>query len=177
METLIGFRRNLEGINSTDFGVKSKAERQSVNTVIQGTGASLTNTALYLITEYLRVNKLRSKLAITVHDSVLIDCPPEELPKVPEDILTIMTNLPFKWLFTNYKGKTIRYPIDAEMEIGVTYNDMVEYVPEEVKDFPSLDSYIKYNLALTKVADYEESGKITKEEFKVLTKKIEENHP
>ena len=177
VETAIGFRRSLEGINSTEFGTKSQAERQSVNTIIQGTGASLTNTALFLICDYLRVHHLKSKLALTVHDSVLIDCSPDELPEVPQAVLTIMTNLPFKWLFMQHEGKLIRYPIDAEMEIGNNYNDMVDYDPEDATKFPSLDSYIKYYNTLNQLSDLYESKELAEDKYKVAKEKLENLHP
>lgn len=177
VETIIGFRRNLEGINSTDFGVQSKAERQSVNTIIQGSGACLTNTALFLINQYLRNNHKRSRLAVTVHDSVLLDCPDEECPEVPQTVKYIMTHLPFKWLYSDFHGKTIRYPIDAEMDIGNNYNDMVEYNPDEVAAFGTIDNFIKYYQILGQLSDRFESKALTEEEYQAAVKKVEALHP
>lgn len=177
VETAIGFRRSLEGINSSDKGTQSRADRQSVNTIIQGTGASLTNTALFLICDYLRANNLKSKLALTVHDSVLLDCPPEELPVVPQAVLTIMTNLPFKWLYIDYKGKLIRYPIDAEMEIGNNYNDMVDYDPEDAKSFSNLDEYINYYNTLGRLSDLYESKELEEDRYLEAKEKIEKLRP
>ena len=127
VNTIIGFRRDLQDIWSTDKSKQSSAQRESVNTIVQGTGASLTNYAVYLITKLIHDKHLKTRVFVTVHDSIGLDCPPEEVPAVPEACLYIMTHLPFKWLFTTYKGKRIRYPIDADMDIGNNYNDMVSF--------------------------------------------------
>jgi len=171
--TMNGFRRSLTGIISTDFSVKSKAERQSVNTVIQGSGAILTNTSLILIQEAFRKLKMKSVIAATVHDSVLIDAPDNELKLAIKVALGIMTNLNYPWLFTTYEGKRIRYPIEAEAEIGATYNDMVEY-DEKLVDQLGIQGYIDYAMKLERLKDNYESGIITEDQYEFVKGKIED---
>lgn len=165
VNTIIGFRRDLQDIWSTDKAKQSSAERESVNTIIQGSGASLTNYAVYLITKLIHDKNLRSRVFVTVHDSIGIDCPPEEIPVVPEACLYIMTHLPFKWLFTTYKGKLIRYPIDADMDIGNNYNDMVSFDREDYSTFKDGNKYIKYYRILGYLSDLRDSGKLTDQEY------------
>lgn len=166
--TLIGFRRDLQDIWSTDKKTVASAERKSVNTIIQGSGASLTNYAIYLITKMIHDKNLKSRIFVTVHDSIGLDCPPEEVPIVPEACMYIMTHLPFKWLYTTYQGKEIRYPIDADIEIGNNYNDMVEFDAKDYATFKDKDNYIKYYRILNYLSDLFESKKIDQEKYDKL---------
>lgn len=170
VNTIIGFRRDLQDIWSTDKSKQASAERESVNTIIQGSGASLTNYAVYLITKLIHDKHLKTRVFVTVHDSIGLDCPPEEIPVVPEACLYIMTHLPFDWLYTDYKGKKIRYPIDADMDIGNNYNDMVSYDREDFLSFNNAENYIKYYRKLDYISDLKESGKLNEESYnKLLT--------
>ena len=76
-----------------------------------------------------------------------------------------------------HEGKLIRYPIDAEMEIGNNYNDMVDYDPEDAAKFPSLDSYIKYYNTLNQLSDLYESKELAEDKYKVAKEKLENLHP
>lgn len=170
--TLNGFRRSLTGIISTDFSVKSKAERQSVNTVIQGSGAILTNTSIILIQKAFKKLKMRSVIAATVHDSVLIDAPADEVHTAVKVALGIMTHLPYPWLMTEYKGKTIRYPIEAAADIGDNYNDMVGYDEADSKSM-GVQNYIDYQLKLEHLKDNLESKVITEDQYNLIKDKLE----
>jgi DNA polymerase I-like protein with 3'-5' exonuclease and polymerase domains len=170
--TLNGFRRNLGGAFSTDYGKRSKAQRQSVNTIIQGSGAILTNTAVIILNELLAKSKFKSVIIATVHDSILIDCPEEEIDKVSTLALYVMEHLDYPWLFTNYKGKRIRYPIEAEVDIGKTYNDMVGLDKDKLKHFDSYNSYIDYFEKIKMLQDMEESKDISKEQYEKIIDKL-----
>jgi DNA polymerase I-like protein with 3'-5' exonuclease and polymerase domains len=160
VECLQGFRRSLRGVYSQDNSKKNEALRQSVNTKIQGSGAFLTNSSVIHILEFIKKHKLRSKVILTVHDSIVLDCPPEEIHIMARAAKYIMENLPIDWLFIDWKGERIRYPIAADIEIGVTYNDMVDYDVEEINSFNSIAGYCKYHLDLKKIKNYRESAVI-----------------
>lgn len=175
VETLHGFRRNLRDVYSQDRSKQNEALRQSVNTKIQGSGAFLTNSSVIYIHKWLEQNNLRSKIILTVHDSIVIDCPPEEVHIVAQAARYIMENLPIDWLFVDWKGEKMRYPIAADVEIGVTYNDMVDYDKEELDSFSTIANYCKYHLDLRRIEDYKNSDMITEDKFEELTQSIEGN--
>ena len=177
VNTVIGFRRDLNDVISTERSRVSEAERQSVNTIIQGTGASLTNMANYLIVKMIHDCHLKSRIFVTVHDSIGLDCPPDEIPAVPEAALYLMTHIPFDWLFIDYKGKHIRYPIDADLEVGDNYNDMVEYNSKDYKSFANAENYITYYRHLNYLSDLKESGKLEENKYNDLVKYVESLKP
>ena len=172
VECMQGFRRSLRDVYSQDKSKRNAALRQSVNTKIQGSGAFLTNTSVIHIIKFIEEHNLRSKVILTVHDSIVIDCPPEEIHIMAEAAKHIMENLPIDWLFIDWKGEKLRYPIAADVEIGVNYNDMVGYDKEELDSFSSVAGYCKYHLDLKNVKNYKNSKVITEEKFEELTEVI-----
>lgn len=172
VETLHGFRRNLRDVYSQDKSKQNGALRQSVNTKIQGSGAFLTNSSVILIQKFIEERNLRSKMVLTVHDSIVIDSPPEEIHIIAAAGKYIMENLPIDWLFIDWKGERIRYPIEADVEVGINYNDMVDYDKDDLNSFNKVENYCKYHLSLKRVKDYKETGLIDEDKFEELTAAI-----
>ncbi|QEG04202.1 DNA polymerase 2 [Bacillus phage BC-T25] len=177
VECLHGFKRNLRDVYSKDKSKRNGALRQSVNTRIQGSGAFLTNTSVIYINKFIENNGFRTKVVLTVHDSIVLDCPPEEVHIMAKAARHIMENLPIDWLFIDWKGERIRYPIEADVEIGVTYNDMVEYDMDELNTFQTIKNYCKYHSDLSKIKDYMESKVITEEKYEQLKATIQASKP
>jgi DNA polymerase-1 len=88
--TLLGRKRALPDIRSSNHAVRSNAERMAMNSPIQGTAADLMKIAMIQIDEELRKRKLRSKLTIQVHDEVVLDCPKDETSSVQQMITEVM---------------------------------------------------------------------------------------
>lgn len=173
VETMQGFRRNLRDVFSQDKAKRNEALRQSVNTKIQGSGAFLTNMSLIYINKFIEQNNLRSQIILTVHDSIVIDCPLEEIHTMAKAGLYIMENLPIDWLFIDWKGEKLRYPIKADCEIGINYNDMVKYDEEDFKTFNKAENYYKYYLDLANIKNHYDSGLISEDKYKELTAILE----
>jgi DNA polymerase I-like protein with 3'-5' exonuclease and polymerase domains len=172
VECLQGYRRMLRDVYSQDKSKQNGALRQSVNTIIQGSGAFLTNSSVIHINNYIKKHNMRSKLVLTVHDSIVLDCPAEEVHTMAYVARYIMENLPIDWLFIDWKGERIRYPIKADVEIGVTYNDMVDYDVEEINSFQYIRNYCKYHLDLKNIKNYKESKVITPERAEELVEAV-----
>jgi DNA polymerase I-like protein with 3'-5' exonuclease and polymerase domains len=177
VECLQGFRRNLRDIFSQDNSKKNGALRQSVNTRIQGTGAYLTNESVIYINQFIRKHNLRSKIIMTVHDSIVIDAPKEEIHIIARAAKYIMENLPVDWLFIDWKGDKLRYPIAADVEIGVNYNDMVDYDVDDINSFQTIENYCNFMLGKKKLKDYMETKLITKERHDEMLEQYMANKP
>lgn len=175
IETLHGFRRNLRDVYSQDRSKQNEALRQAVNTRIQGTGAFLTNTSVIFIQKWLEKNNMKSVMVLTVHDSVVVDAHPEEITVVAKAVKYIMENLPIKWLNIEWEGKQMRYPLEADIDIGVTYNDVIAYEEEDFNTFESVKGYCRYYLDIQKIRDYRDADLIDEDKYEELTSKIEKN--
>ncbi|MFA4989634.1 MAG: DNA polymerase I, partial [Candidatus Omnitrophota bacterium] len=77
--TILGRRRYLPEINSKNQGVRQFAERQAVNTPIQGSAADLIKLAMISIDKEIKKKELKSRMVLQIHDELLFDLPEDEL--------------------------------------------------------------------------------------------------
>ena len=93
--TLLGRRRYLPELNSTDQRVRSQAENVAVNTPMQGTAADLIKLAMLGIDRRLGEEGYRSRMLVQIHDELLLEAPPEEQARlealVREEMVGAMT--------------------------------------------------------------------------------------
>jgi DNA polymerase-1 len=100
-ETLFGRRRYLPAIRSTNFQVRSAAEREAINMPIQGTAADIIKVAMIRVDEEMQARQLRSRMILQVHDELIFECPADEIEPVRELAARIMPaslemNVPLK---------------------------------------------------------------------------------
>ncbi len=89
-ETLFGRRRWLPAIRSTNFQVRSAAEREAINMPIQGTAADIIKVAMIKVDAELRDRQLRSRMILQVHDELIFECPADEVEAIRELATRIM---------------------------------------------------------------------------------------
>ncbi len=89
-ETLLGRRRYLPAIHSTNFQVRSAAEREAINMPIQGTAADIIKIAMIRVDAELRDRHLRSRMILQVHDELIFECPADEVEPIQELALRLM---------------------------------------------------------------------------------------
>lgn len=90
--TIMNRRRYIPEIKSNNYNLREFGKRAAMNAVIQGSAADILKKAMIDIYNDLNKNKLKSKLIITVHDEVIIDCKKDELEKVKDIVLKCMNN-------------------------------------------------------------------------------------
>ena len=76
-ETLFGRRRYIPELTSSNFNVRSGAERIALNTPIQGTAADIIKLAMIRVEDALNRNYPQAKLLLQVHDELIVECPEE----------------------------------------------------------------------------------------------------
>ena len=72
-ETLLGRRRYLPELDSSNFRVRQAAERQAMNAGIQGLAADIFKVALVRLDEALERRGLSSRIVLQVHDEILVE--------------------------------------------------------------------------------------------------------
>ncbi len=82
VETVTGRRRHLPDINSGNGATRAAAERNAINTPIQGSAADMIKIAMARVHAALRAQDARARLLLQVHDELLFDVPEEELEAV-----------------------------------------------------------------------------------------------
>ncbi len=90
--TLKGRRRYLRDINSRNGIIRSAAERNAVNSPIQGTAADLIKLAMVNIHKIFMERKFKSKMILQVHDELVFDAHKEELDIIIPIIKEEMSN-------------------------------------------------------------------------------------
>ena len=83
-ETLFGRRRPVPNLNSRNHTARSFAQRIAVNSPIQGSAADLIKAAMLATSAALTTARLRSKIVLQIHDSLLVEAPSEEVSTVSE---------------------------------------------------------------------------------------------
>ena len=92
VETLMGRKRWLRDINSANFTVRGFAERNAINSPIQGTAADMIKLAMIKIDEELKAGNFKSKMLLQVHDELVFDVLKEELESIQPVIINSMKN-------------------------------------------------------------------------------------
>ena len=109
VETLMGRKRWLKDINSANFTVRGFAERNAINSPIQGSAADMIKLAMIKIhREFIRHN-FRSKMLLQVHDELVFDANRNEVEAIKPIILDCMKTA---MILPN------NVPVDAEIGAG-----------------------------------------------------------
>jgi DNA polymerase-1 len=90
VETLMGRKRWLRDINSSNFTVRGFAERNAINSPIQGSAADMIKLAMIKIHHAMKEKTWESKMILQVHDELIFDATEKELPALKELILSCM---------------------------------------------------------------------------------------
>lgn len=92
VETVMGRRRYLRDINSSNFTVRGFAERNAINAPIQGSAADMIKIAMINIHKDFKAQNLKSRMLLQVHDELIFDVWNEEIDVVKPIIENRMKN-------------------------------------------------------------------------------------
>ena len=107
VETVLGRRRFLPDINSSNAISRSFAERNAVNAPIQGSAADVIKVAMVKIQSALKNANLKTRMVLQVHDELLFDTPKEEIEQVFALVKHEMEN-----------AVKLEVPLDVEIQAG-----------------------------------------------------------
>ena len=111
VETLMGRKRWLRDINSSNFTVRGFAERNAINSPIQGSAADMIKLAMIRVHKEMKKKHWDSKMILQVHDELVFDATEAELPALKELILNCMKS-----------AVVLPNGVPVEAEIGVGKN-------------------------------------------------------
>ena len=109
-ETMYGRRRYIPELKSSNFNVRSGAERMTLNTPIQGTAADLIKLAMIRVDKALAENFPEAKLLLQVHDELIVECPEGIAEPVAELVSREMESV-----------AALSVPLTAEAKIGKSW--------------------------------------------------------
>ena len=82
--TLYGRKRYIPELTSSNFNIRSGAERIALNTPIQGTAADFIKLAMIRVHRALQAQYPQAKLILQVHDELIVECPEDLAQPVSE---------------------------------------------------------------------------------------------
>jgi DNA polymerase-1 len=119
-----GRRRRLLEINSQNDQRRSEAERQAYNSPIQGGASDLVLHNMVRIFKKLWKDGYKTRLVLTVYDSLIFNIPDNELEKVVKLVHYEMSHPPFE---------AITVPFTAEGKLGTHWGSLTEIDPDKAE--------------------------------------------
>ncbi len=111
VETIMGRRRYLRDINSSNHTVRGYAERNAINSPIQGSAADMLKIAMINIQNDFKIKNLKSKMLLQVHDELVFDVLKQELETVKVIIENRMKNA----------IHSLRVPMEVGIGVGINW--------------------------------------------------------
>jgi DNA polymerase-1 len=108
--TLFGRKRYLRDITSRNHTLRSFAERNAINSPIQGTAADIIKLAMIKVQEKIMAEKLQTKMVLQVHDELLFDVPRNEIEQIQPIVRDGMQN-----------AAQLIVPLEVEIGIGTNW--------------------------------------------------------
>ena len=113
VETILGRRRRLPDINSSNIQLQEFSRRQAINAPVQGSCADLIKIAMVRISKDLKDHKLKTKLTIQIHDELIFDVAPNELEEASKLIQRDME-----------QAFGLSVPVKVNLEAGKNWGQM-----------------------------------------------------
>ena len=93
VETVLGRRLWLPDIKAAGGPRRAGAERAAINAPMQGTAADLVKLAMIAVRDWMRNERLATKLVLQVHDELVLEVPQAELTRVKRELPLRMTGV------------------------------------------------------------------------------------
>lgn len=110
--TILNRRRYLPDLKSSNFNLRSFAERTAMNTPIQGSAADIIKKAMIDMAIALKEQNLQTKMLLQVHDELIFEAPKEEIPILEKLVPEVMG-----------KAFELNVPLRADFAFGPTWYD------------------------------------------------------
>ena len=107
IKTLLGRRRVINELRSSNYNVRQFGERAAMNMPLQGSSADIIKIAMINVYNKLKDGGFKAKLLLQVHDELVIDCPKDEVPAVSNILKTAME-----------EAVKLRVPLTVEVGVG-----------------------------------------------------------
>jgi DNA polymerase I len=113
VRTLLGRLRRLPDLRAKSFPVRMEAERQAMNTPVQGSAADLIKRAMIDLHRELAERKLRSRLILQIHDELLLEVPEAEAEEARALVKDVMEG-----------ALTLDVPLVADARLGKSWAEV-----------------------------------------------------
>jgi DNA polymerase-1 len=112
VETVFGRRLWLPEIKSSNAARRAGAERAAINAPMQGTAADLIKLAMINVADWIKTEKLQSRLIMQVHDELVLEVPDHEVAMMREQLPIRMA-----------QAAELTVPLLAEVGVGMNWGE------------------------------------------------------
>ncbi len=113
VETVMGRRRYIPDLDSSNRQVREAAERMAINMPVQGTAADIIKVAMVNLQREIDRRGLKSRLILQVHDDLLLESPLEEAEQARTLLREIMSG-----------AMQLSVPLKVDVKVGRNWGDM-----------------------------------------------------
>jgi DNA polymerase-1 len=113
VSTILGRRRYIPEITSSDQRLRGFAERTAINAPVQGSAADVIKVAMIAIHEELKTKEMESRMILQVHDELVFNVPKKELKAVAKIVKDRMENV-----------IKLKVPVEAHIEAGKNWLEL-----------------------------------------------------
>ncbi len=113
VETILGRRRYIPEINSSNRQVKEAAERMAINMPVQGTSADIIKLAMIDLYHQMEELNLESKMLLQIHDELIFEVPEGEMEIMQKLVPEVMS-----------RALTLSVPLKVDIKIGRNWGEM-----------------------------------------------------
>jgi DNA polymerase-1 len=112
VRTAFGRLRPIPEINSADVQARNRAEREAMNTPLQGTAADLMKLAMVKAQARLKREQMQTRMILTVHDELVFEAPEAELDKAQQIVREEMEG-----------AYPMRVPLKVDLGVGLNWKE------------------------------------------------------
>ena len=113
VQTMLGRRRFLPEINSSNRMVRESAERMAINAPVQGSSADIIKVAMINIHREMEKRNLKSKMLLQIHDELLFEVPEEEVGEMKSLVGELMP-----------RAVELCVPVKIDIKLGRNWGEM-----------------------------------------------------
>jgi len=113
VQTVLGRRRFLPEINSSNRMVREAAERMAINAPVQGSSADIIKIAMINLHREMGKRNLKSKMLLQIHDELLFEVPEEEVEEMKSLVVELMS-----------RAFELCVPVRIDIKLGRNWGEM-----------------------------------------------------
>jgi len=110
---VLGRRRFIPEINSTNRLAREAAERMAINMPVQGTSADIIKIAMVNLRREMMKRGLKTMMTLQVHDELVFEVPPDEMETMKQLVLEIMPG-----------AMKLVVPLKIDIKVGRNWGEM-----------------------------------------------------
>jgi len=113
VQTVMGRRRFLPEINSSNRMVREAAERMAINAPVQGSSADIIKIAMINLHREMEKRNLKSKMLLQIHDELLFEVPEKEVEEMKSLVSELMSG-----------AVELSVPVKIDIKLGRNWGEM-----------------------------------------------------